>query len=199
MDANPPATMVKKSTCETPMRRRSEFLPGVLVFLLAACGEDAPAPRTPAPPASDPVQVRWLHVDTLLRGGVASLLPDGRASLDLMHLGGGTQWLGTWAQDDDLLTLTFPRKQPQLIEWSPPMDVNPPDEILLRRTGPTSWVEVRRTIAVHDAAPRTWAESTGHVPRKALGTMVRFVTQAQHDADWERSDGSDADTLDVER
>jgi hypothetical protein len=95
MDANPPATMVKEGTCETPMRRRSELLPVVLVFLLAACAEDAPAPRTPAPGASDPVQVRWLHVDTLLRGGVASLLPDGRASLDLMHLGGGTQWLGS--------------------------------------------------------------------------------------------------------
>jgi hypothetical protein len=95
----------------------------------------------------------------LLRGATAWLYPKGRVVLWLGHIGGGTQWYGSWSEDGDRIRLSLPRVQvSEGGAWEAGETVDPPERVVLARESQDAWVETERTIAKFVDIHLTWHE-----------------------------------------
>ena len=168
------------------MTRLSTMLAcAVLLLGLPACGDKSEHAEEQSEWLSKTVPVRHLTAN-LFRGASADLYPDGRALVGVMSLGGGTEWRGTWTEEGDVLTITLPRMQEQKSDWSAPEDVDPPDEVVLRKTGDGTWIEIRSTITPFIKVPTPWKLSAiNRIPKVALDKDYRFLSEE----DWEEAWG----------
>lgn len=158
--------------------RRSVLLAIVIVLVL-------PLPGCGTEPAGleGRLQVgeRWVdavvfHAD-LLRGASLVLYPGGRAALSLGHLGGHTDFLGTWRQARDRIHVELPTSQLLTGSWHAPVEEEPPIRIHLRRSGPARW---RGTDNLWQGALRTRVWTEREAQRLSVREMqgdLAFVTR----------------------
>ena len=149
----------------------------LLLPLLVGCGHDDEPVESPTL-----LERRVLEAD-LMRGVTLALYGDGRAEVNLMHLGGGTLGLGTWEWDDGSLRVSIPRMQEHVTSGFKPVEpCLPPAVLVLRPTPEGEWKEVRRTFADYDERSLVWTERfTDHIPVRNVDRSYRFWTEADYE------------------
>lgn len=158
-------------------RLRTMLTFAVVLLVLRACGDKPRAVDKESDWIKRTVPVRVLTTD-LLRGGTAALYRDGRTIVSVMHLGGGTDWHGTWVEEDERLTIRLHRQQERTSEYSAPKDLDPPDELILVRTGEGAWSEERRTFVSFNDLRLPWSLLNVHrIPKVAIEKEFHFLTE----------------------
>lgn len=158
-------------------RLRTTLTYAAVLLVLGACGGKPEAGDEDSDWIKRTVPVRVLTTD-LLRGGTAALYPDGRAIVSVMHLGGGTDWHGTWVEEGKRLAIRLHRQQEMTSDYSAPKGLDPPDELILVRIGEGAWNEERRTFVSFNDRRLPWSLLNVHrIPKVAIEKEFHFLTE----------------------
>lgn len=167
----------------------------LLALAVTACGNEEIEPRTPSTAGSTTVAVRVLYTK-LLREGVLALYPEGRAILNVSHLGGGTVWLGTWIEAGKRLTVELQRRQEMMSAYSAPEELDPPAVIVLVRSESRTWIEERRTVVPFDERKLRWTfQGSQRVAKTRVESDFHLLTKEEFDArgGWELAPEDEGD------
>ena len=195
MSMGPPSGGTADSTSAARGRRRNVDLgyppcmPArasllLMACLLAGCGTE-PAGLEGRLHADDRwVEAYVLHTD-LYRGATIALYPGGRAALFLSHLGGGTDYIGTWQATSGQIRVRLPGAQ-ELTGgvWRAGHCCEPPERIVLRHVGRTTWVQTLNTLEFGSKHwPRDWTfQGPRRISRREMARDLAFVTREAWEA-----------------
>ncbi|MDF1699781.1 MAG: hypothetical protein P1V36_01285 [Planctomycetota bacterium] len=141
----------------------------LLASVLLGCGTRPPARRDRA----DLTHARHFTTD-IARGADLALYGDGRASLWIGHIGGGSTLVGTWSETDTWIHVRFVTTQVMRGPYFEAAEHHqPPAELLLRKGPGDTWREAERTFFTFAGRPPAYERDWHFVRRYRVSARER--------------------------